>query len=337
MSSAKPPPCPPSVNAGPDDRGHRRAVEVVERLDDRATRAPRARSSAPRRGRAGGPPRAGSRRSRAPRSSTPSSSSTPAASSSIARFSAVCPPSVGQERVRALAPEHVGDALEVERLDVRPVGEPRVGHDRRRVRVDDDRPVAVLAQHLERLAAGVVELARLADHDRAGADHADRADVAPGRHQRASPSTQRSRIGQASCGPGPASGWNWTDGGAELGEVEALDRAVVERDVRLLRALGRDHGEAVVLARDEDAARCACRARDGSRRGGRTGASSSRAPSRAPSAGARGRCRASEHGRASRGRPASPRRAARDRPGRSRAGRRRGRRDRPGRRRAGRR
>ena len=116
-----------------------------------------------------------------------------------------------KERVRALAPEHVGDALEVERLDVRPVGEPGVGHDRRRVRVDDDRPVAVLAQHLERLAAGVVELARLPDHDRARADHADRVDVAAGRHQRASPSTQRSRIGQASCGPGPASGWNWTE------------------------------------------------------------------------------------------------------------------------------
>ena len=123
-----------------------------------------------------------------------------------------------EERIRALAPKHVCDALEVERLDVRPVGEPGVGHDRRRVRVDDDRPVAVLAQHLERLAAGVVELARLPDHDRAGADHADRVDVAAGRHQRASPSTQRSRIGQASCGPGPASGWNWTEAARSSGK-----------------------------------------------------------------------------------------------------------------------
>ena len=80
-----------------------------------------------------------------------------------------------QQRIGTLAPEHSGDAFEVERLEIRAVGEPGVGHDRRRVRVDDDRAVAVLAQDLERLAAGVVELRRLPDHDRAGADQADRA------------------------------------------------------------------------------------------------------------------------------------------------------------------
>ena len=72
-----------------------------------------------------------------------------------------------QQRVGPLAAEHVGDALEVERLEVGAVGEAGVGHDRRRVRVDDDRAEAVLAQHLQRLAAGVVELAGLPDHDRA--------------------------------------------------------------------------------------------------------------------------------------------------------------------------
>src|SRR5262245_52260008 len=41
---------------------------------------------------------------------------------------------------------------------------------------------------------------------------------------------------------------------AEIGEVEALDGPVVERDVRRLRAFGRLDGEAVVLARDEHAA-----------------------------------------------------------------------------------
>ena len=84
-----------------------------------------------------------------------------------------------QQRVGPLALEHAGDAFEVERLEVRPVGEARVGHDRRRVRVDDDRPEPVLAQHLQRLAARVVELAGLADHDRPGADQADRLDVTP--------------------------------------------------------------------------------------------------------------------------------------------------------------
>ena len=112
-----------------------------------------------------------------------------------------------QERMRALALEHRGDALEIERLDVGAIGEAGVGHDRRRVRVDDDRAVAVLAQHLQGLAAGVVELAGLADDDRARADHAHALDVTAGGHQRVpSSSTQRSRMGQASCGPGPASG-----------------------------------------------------------------------------------------------------------------------------------
>src|SRR5260221_14132441 len=41
---------------------------------------------------------------------------------------------------------------------------------------------------------------------------------------------------------------------AQLGEVEAFDSAVVEGDVRSLGRLARPHGEAVVLARDEDAA-----------------------------------------------------------------------------------
>ena len=84
-----------------------------------------------------------------------------------------------QERVRPLALEHGGDAFEVERLEVRAVGETGVGHDRRRVRVDDDGGEAVLAQHLERLRAGVVELAGLPDDDRTGADQADRVEIRP--------------------------------------------------------------------------------------------------------------------------------------------------------------
>ncbi len=87
-----------------------------------------------------------------------------------------------EQRVRALPLEHGGDARGVERLDVGAVGEAGVGHDRRRVRVDDDRPVSVRAQHLERLAAGVVELARLADDDRARADDADALEVAARGH-----------------------------------------------------------------------------------------------------------------------------------------------------------
>src|ERR687891_1699783 len=48
------------------------------------------------------------------------------------------------------------------------------------------------------------------------------------------------------------------DGAGALGrEVEALDRAVVERDMGCLPGLGRLDGEAVVLARDEHAAAAA--------------------------------------------------------------------------------
>ncbi len=82
-----------------------------------------------------------------------------------------------EQRVGPLAAEYRRHAFQIERLEVRAVGEARVGHDRRRIRVHDDRAEPVLAQHLERLAAGVVELARLADHDRAAADQEDRLDV----------------------------------------------------------------------------------------------------------------------------------------------------------------
>ena len=61
-------------------------------------------------------------------------------------------------------------------------GELRVGHDRRRVRVDEDDLVALLEQHLAGLRARVVELGRLADDDRTGAEDEDAVDVVSTRH-----------------------------------------------------------------------------------------------------------------------------------------------------------
>src|SRR5690606_29458546 len=84
------------------------------------------------------------------------------------------------------------DRLPVDRLDVDGVGHLRVGHDRGRVAVDQHHPVALLAQGLARLRAGVVELAGLADDDRAGADDADGLEVGTLWHLSASPSTPRS-------------------------------------------------------------------------------------------------------------------------------------------------
>jgi hypothetical protein len=72
-------------------------------------------------------------------------------------------------------------ALDGHRLDVGPVRRIGIRHDRRRVRVHEDDPVALLAQRFAGLGSGVVELAGLADHDRSRPDQEDRFDVvAPG-------------------------------------------------------------------------------------------------------------------------------------------------------------
>ncbi len=69
------------------------------------------------------------------------------------------------------------DALGRDRLDVGAVGELRVGHDGGRVGVDEDDAVAFFLEGFAGLRAGVIELARLADDDRAGADDEDGMDV----------------------------------------------------------------------------------------------------------------------------------------------------------------
>src|SRR5207249_8536450 len=112
----------------------------------------------------------------------------------------------GQERVRPLALDDLGHRLDIQGLEVgrvRPLG---VGHDRRRVRVDEHDAVALATQHQTRLRPGVVELARLPDANRAGADDQDRAKIGSLRHAAAI----WSKKGSASSGPGEASGWNWT-------------------------------------------------------------------------------------------------------------------------------
>ena len=96
-----------------------------------------------------------------------------------------------EQRIGTLPAQHRGHALDVERLEIRAVGEARIRHDRRRVRVDDDRAEAVLAQDLQRLGARVVELRRLADDDRAGPDQADRLQVAASRQRASTPRPSR--------------------------------------------------------------------------------------------------------------------------------------------------
>ena len=108
------------------------------------------------------------------------------------------------------------DRLDRQRLEVDDVGDRRVGHDRGRVRVDQDRPDALGAERAAGLGAGVVELGRLADDDRPRAEDQDRRRLRARRRHRPAPraavtaATNRSKTASASSGPGAPSGWYWT-------------------------------------------------------------------------------------------------------------------------------
>ena len=164
----------------------RRQADLAERPLRRRRRArpgrrPRRSTTADTAGRSGrGAPRKRSRSSAisiassgVPRSRTSCRSSTPARARATARLSAVCPPSAGEQALGSLAGDHGLDRLDGQRLEVDDVGDGRVGHDRRRVRVDEDRPDALGAERPAGLRPGVVELGRLADDDRPRAEDED--------------------------------------------------------------------------------------------------------------------------------------------------------------------
>ena len=84
------------------------------------------------------------------------------------------PPHGGEERVRLFAFDDPRDPLGSQRLDVGPVGQVRVGHDRRRIGVDQDDPVPLLLERAHGLCAGIVEFAGLADNDGTRPQNQDR-------------------------------------------------------------------------------------------------------------------------------------------------------------------
>ena len=88
----------------------------------------------------------------------------------------------GQQRVRALFLDYALDKFGGDGLDIGAVGKTRVGHDGRRVGVDQDDLKAILLEHLAGLGAGVVKLAGLADNDGARANDEDALDVSTFRH-----------------------------------------------------------------------------------------------------------------------------------------------------------
>ena len=88
----------------------------------------------------------------------------------------------GQERVRLFDLDDLFDKIRCDRLDIGRVRHVRIGHDGGRVGVDQDDPVAFRFQGLDGLHPGIVELAGLADNDRASANNENRLDVSTFRH-----------------------------------------------------------------------------------------------------------------------------------------------------------
>ena len=126
----------------------------------------------------------------------------------------------GKHGVGTLALDDLGEHIGRQRLDVGAIGELWVGHDRRRVRVREHNPIALVTQHPAGLGSRVIELAGLPDDDWPTADDEDRLEIgrdAASAHAPTRPRAARhegaeviEEIARASCGPGPASGWYCT-------------------------------------------------------------------------------------------------------------------------------
>ena len=104
-----------------------------------------------------------------------------------------------QDGVRAFLLDDARHGFPGDRLDVGRIGHHRVGHDGCRVGVDQDDPVTLFTQGLAGLCAGIVELARLADDDGAGADDQDAFQVCTFRHV----SSRNDLVTELNDGSGP--------------------------------------------------------------------------------------------------------------------------------------
>jgi len=78
--------------------------------------------------------------------------------------------------------DYLAQVLPLDRLDVDRIGDLRIGHDRGRIRVDQNYPEALGTQRLDRLHARIIELTGLPDHDRTCTDDQDGLDVGSFRH-----------------------------------------------------------------------------------------------------------------------------------------------------------
>ena len=138
----------------------------------------------------------------------------------------------GEQALGPLLGDDRLDRLDGERLEVDRVRDRRVGHDRGRVRVDEDRPDALGAQRAAGLRPGVVELGGLADDDRPGPRMRTEAGSAA-RDGAAVSRTVGARV--AACGPGVRH--PRASGGARRGHEPVEHRERVERPGRALRVV----------------------------------------------------------------------------------------------------
>jgi len=84
-----------------------------------------------------------------------------------------------QHGIRALALDDFLEHVRRQRLDVGPIRNLRIGHDRRRIAVDEDDFEPFGAERFARLGSRIVELAGLSDHNRPRANHEHTFDVSP--------------------------------------------------------------------------------------------------------------------------------------------------------------
>ena len=87
------------------------------------------------------------------------------------------PAHCGQQGIGALFFDNLGHNFGCDRLDICRIRQPRIGHDRRRVGVDQNDAVTFFAQCLAGLCARVVKFAGLPNNNRARTDNHDRFDI----------------------------------------------------------------------------------------------------------------------------------------------------------------
>ncbi len=79
----------------------------------------------------------------------------------------------------ALLGNDLGDDFRRDRLDIGPIRHVGIGHDRRRIGIDENDAIALGPQRLAGLGAGIIEFAGLADDDRSGANDHDGRNIGP--------------------------------------------------------------------------------------------------------------------------------------------------------------